>query len=150
MNGLTLKMAHVFRSMGSALIVLSTVFVTPVVFAEWVKVSDTHLSEPEHYIDIDSVKQMGPMAIYRQVNVLSQGSALIPKDISSKLALHEYDCMNKKLRVLQSTGFSEAWAKGEQTVLVSPSPNSKAWQELPMGPLGQITWDALCPSGKDD
>ena len=48
LKGLTLKMAKLFHSMGSALIVLSAFFVTPVVFAEWVKVSDAQLHEPEH------------------------------------------------------------------------------------------------------
>ena len=48
LNGLTLKMAKLFHSMGSALIVLSAVFVSPVVFSEWVKVSDAQLHEPEH------------------------------------------------------------------------------------------------------
>jgi len=145
-----LHMVKVMQSIGSALIVFMAVSFTPGVFAGWEKINHTHASEPEHYLDIDSVKQMGPMAIYRQVHVLNQGPGLIPTDVLSKLSIHEYDCMNKKFRVLQSTGFSETWAKGEKRVLVSPSQNSRVWQDLPMGPLGQMTLDTLCPGGKDD
>ena len=118
------------------------------VFAEWQRITDDNAKELEHYVDMQSVKQTGPMSIYRQIQVLSQGAALKPQSLASTLSLHEYDCMSAKLRVLQVTGFSQAWGEGDK-VLVSTSPAS-AWQALPDSPLGQQMVDLLCPSGKDD
>ena len=113
--------------------------------AEWKKIANGNWQEPEQYIEMDSVKQTGPMAIYRQVNVLSQGGALLPKEVSSKLSLHEYDCMNSKFRVVQTSAYSEAWAAGDKVVLPSPTQKSKDWQDLPPQSLGQITLSMLCP-----
>ena len=118
------------------------------VFAEWQRIGDGHAKELEYYLDMPSVKQTGPMSIYRQIQVLSQGAALKQQSFASTLSLYEYDCMSAKLRVLQVTGFSQAWGKGDQ-VLVSTS-DAGAWQVLPDSPLGQQTLDLLCPSGKDD
>ena len=120
---------------------------TPV-FAEWQRIGDGHAKELEHYLDMPSVKQTGPMSIYRQIQVLSQGAALKQQSFASTLSLYEYDCMSAKLRVLQVTGFSQAWGKGDQ-VLVSTS-DAGAWQVLPDSPLGQQTLDLLCPGAKDD
>ena len=117
-------------------------------FAEWQRIGDGHAKELEYYLDMPSVKQTGPMSIYRQIQVLSQGAALKQQSFASTLSLYEYDCMSAKLRVLQVMGFSQAWGKGDQ-VLVSTS-NASAWQVLPDSPLGQQTLDLLCPSGKDD
>jgi hypothetical protein len=113
--------------------------------AEWKKIANGNWQEPEQYIEMDSVKQTGPMAIYRQVNVLSQGGALLPKEVSSKVSLHEYDCMNSKFRVLQTSSYSETWAAGDKVVLPSPTQKSKDWQDLPPQSLGQITLSMLCP-----
>jgi hypothetical protein len=127
-----------------------SVLVSSSAIAEWTKVSNDVLRESEQYIDQDSVKQSGPMAIYRQVHVLSQGSELLDEGVSSRLSVYEYDCMNIKLRVLEISGFSEAWAKGQKTGLQPASPNSRQWQDLPSHALGQVTFNMLCPSGKDD
>lgn len=118
--------------------------------AEWMKIANGNLLEPEQYIETSSVKQSGPMAIYRQVNVLSQGPGLRAKDISSRLSMYEYDCMNSKLRVLQSAEFSGAWATGEKAVLQTTSLSLKEWHDLPPHALGQTTFDILCPGGKAD
>ncbi len=113
--------------------------------AEWKKIANGNWQEPEQYIEMDSVKQTGPMAIYRQVNVLSQGGALLPKGVSSKLSLYEYDCMNSKFRVLQTSAYSETWATGDKVVLPSPTHKSTAWQDVPAQSLGQIALSMLCP-----
>ena len=113
--------------------------------AEWKKIANGNGQEPEQYIEMDSVKQTGLMAIYRQVNVLSQGGALLPKGVSSKLSLYEYDCMNSKFRMLQTSAYRELWAAGDKVVLQSPTQASKDWQDLPPQSLGQIALSMLCP-----
>ena len=113
--------------------------------AEWKKIANGNGQEPEKYIEMDSVKQTGPIAIYRQVNVLSQGGALLAEGVSSKLSLHEYDCMNSKFRVLKISAYIETWAAGDKVVLQSHTQTSKHWQDLPPQSLGQITLSMLCP-----
>jgi len=122
---------------------------TPV-FAEWQRITVEHDKEFEHYVDMQSVKQAGPMSIYRQIQVLSQGSSLKQQSFESTISLHEYDCMNAKLRVLQLAGFSQAWGAGDKVLVSLSAASADAWQALPDTPLGQQMVDLLCPSGKDD
>jgi hypothetical protein len=58
--------------------------------------------------------------------------------------------MNAKLRVLQTTGFTQPWGNGDKVALSTPSSQTNEWQALPETPFGQHTVDLLCPSGKDD
>ena len=145
-----MKLEFVVKSINRYLISIVFVLISPAVIAEWTKVAAGNILEPDQYIETNSVKQTGPMAIYRQVNVLSQGPALLAEDLASKRSIYEYDCMNKKFRVLQSIGFRKAWATGDQVVLQSTSQNLKEWHDLPPHSLGQVTFDILCPGGKVD
>jgi hypothetical protein len=119
------------------------------VYATWEKVSEAN-ADPEMYIEMESVKQAGPMSIYRQVKVLSQGPSLNVNRMGSKVELYEYDCMNSKLRILQVSGYSQAWATGEAADAPPLNPVMREWQDLPKSQLGQSTLNMLCPSGKDD
>lgn len=118
--------------------------------AKWEKLSGGNVSSPEKYIEMESVKQAGPMSIYRQVNVLSQGPELNASGHSSKVELYEYDCMSSKFRILKELGFSKAWASGQAIEIPLTTQDVLEWQELPKSPLGQQTFNLLCPSGKDD
>jgi hypothetical protein len=128
---------------------LSFIFVSPFALADWQVLSDGGSQDSEHYIDLQNVKQTGPMAIYRQVHVLSQGRAVADNGVLSTLALYEYDCMNTKFRVLQTSGFSRQWAEG-QPVTSSESSGPAEWLALSMQALGKKTFDLLCPDGKDN
>jgi len=116
--------------------------------ADWTPLGTEGAPALERYIDAASVRQTGPMAIYRQVRVLSQPQAHGAGGSGSSLAVHEYDCMNKRWRTVQTTGFSEPWAAGE--VVSPPAPGAGAWLDLPTGLLGQATFDTLCPGGEAD
>ena len=131
-------------------ILLMLASVNSSVYATWEKVSDANAADPEMYIEMESVKQAGPMSIYRQVKVLSQGPSLNLNRMGSKVELYEYDCMNSKLRILQVSGYSQAWASGEAADVPPLNAVMREWQELPKSQLGQPTLNTLCPSGKDD
>jgi hypothetical protein len=122
---------------------------SPFVMAGWQILSDGGSHEPQQYIDLENVTQSGPMAIYRRVHVLSQGSAVAANGFQSMLALYEYDCMNTKFRLLQTSEFSKQWAQGDSMAL-SASNGPAKWQSLPMQALGQKTFDLVCPDGKDN
>jgi len=81
--------------------------------------------------------------------VLTQGVAVAANGVLSTLALYEYDCMNTKLRLLQTSGFSRQWAEGDN-MTVSASSGSGPWLPLSAQALGQKTFDLLCPDGKDN
>ena len=131
-------------------ILLMLASVNSSVYATWEKVSEANAADPEMYIEMESVKQAGPMSIYRQVKVLSQGPALNVNRMGSKVELYEYDCMNSKLRILQVSGYSQAWATGEAADAPPLNAVMREWQDLPKSQLGQATLNTLCPSGKDD
>ena len=125
------------------------IFASQFVMADWQILSGGGPTDAEQYIDLQSVKQTGPMAIYRQVQVLSQGAVVSTPGVLSSLALYEYDCMNAKFRLLEATGFSMQWAKG-QTMPLSVSSSPTKWLPLPLQALGQKTFDLLCPDGKEN
>ena len=85
----------------------------------------SHASAQKIEIDMDSIKQSGPMAIYRQVQVRIHGNDKEGEALTTQL--YEYDCMGSKMRILDK-----------------PEPQ---WQELPEHPLGQETLQLICPSG---
>jgi hypothetical protein len=123
--------------------------ISPFVMAEWQLLSEANPQESKQYIDLKNVKQTGPMAIYRQVQVLTQGAAVSANGVLSTLALYEYDCMNTKFRLLQTSGFSRQWAEGER-MTVSTSSGPIQWLSLSAQTLGQKTFDLLCPDGNDN
>jgi hypothetical protein len=138
------------RSQSSAFVIFFLCLNSTVVFAEWERVGEERASSLEYYLDMQSVKQTGPMSIYRQVKVLIQGPAIKSQSLESAISLNEYDCMNAKLRVLQTTGFTQPWGNGDKVALSPPLSQVNEWQALPETPFGQHTVDLLCPSGKDD
>ena len=118
--------------------------------AEWVSVATENQPVIEQYINLKTVKQTGPMSIYRQVKVLSQGSEIAVNGVVSTLAVHEYDCMRSKVRIFPASGYSGQWANGEEVPVPLQSPNLSEWHALSLHRLGQKTFNLLCPSGSDN
>jgi len=123
-------------------------FIAASVKAEWITIVSDPRLKVEHFLDQESVKQSGPMAIYRQVQVLRQGYELTKMGYQSVLGHYEYDCMNVKFRILNEIGYKEIWAKGESSIM-STADGIIEWMALPQNPLGQMTFDLVCPSGND-
>ena len=71
------------------------------------------------------------------------------QSLESTLSVHEYDCMNTKLRILQTTAYSKPWGQGE-SIALKQSPSTSQWHDLPLDARGQTIVDMLCQSGKDD
>jgi hypothetical protein len=124
------------------------IFASPAVFAEWQMLLDGNTTQFKQYIDLENVKQTGPMAIYRQVHVLSQGDASASNGVLSTLALYEYDCMRAKFRLLQISGFSRQWADG-QTMPLSQPTGIGEWRPLALQSAGQQAFQLLCPDGEE-
>ena len=117
--------------------------------AEWQRLSGEQSNGRQLFMDPQSVKQAGPMAIYRQVLVLSQGPDLLAPTAASTVTLYEYDCVSFRARVLRVMGFDQPWAAGN--ALTSPSPSAAAaeWHTPAEASLAGPMIDALCPRGDD-
>ena len=119
------------------------------VSAEWQKLYGKQSNGRELFVDPQSVKQAGPMAVYRQVNVLSQGPHLLTPTAASTVTLYEYDCISSRVRVLQVVGFDKPWAAGNKLELSPPSPAATQWHTSAEASLTQPMVDKLCPRDDD-
>jgi hypothetical protein len=117
--------------------------------AEWVKVGDTRHLKFEKYIDPDTLKQSGPMAIMRQIweigNFLEPGS----DRVASVKTLAEYNCQTRQLRVLQEFRFTEPWAKGKEVTPANLNQAPSDWSAIAPNSVGDAIIDIVCPSGED-
>ena len=125
------------------------VLVSSSVLAEWQRLGGKQSDGRQLFMDPQSVKQAGPMAIYRQVQVLSQGPNLFAPTAASIVTLYEYDCVSFRARVLGVEGFDKPWAAGNTLKLPSPSPAATQWHTPAEACLAEPMADALCPRGDD-
>ena len=125
------------------------VLVSSSVLAEWQSLSGKQSEGRDLFMDPQSVKQAGPMAIYRQVLVLSQGPDLLAPTAASTVTLYEYDCVSFRARVLGVVGFDKPWATGNTLKLPSPSAAAAQWHTPAEASLAEPMVDALCPRGDD-
>ena len=125
------------------------VLVSSSVLAEWQRLSGEQLHGRQLFMDPQSVKQAGPMAIYRQVQVLCQGPNLLAPTAASIVTLYEYDCVSFRARVLRVVGFDQPWATGNTLKLPSPSAAAAQWHTPAEASLAEPMVDALCPRGDD-
>ena len=119
------------------------------VSAEWQKLYGKQSNDRELFMDPQSIKQAGPMAIYRQVNVLGQEPPLLTPTAASTVTLYEYDCMSSRVRVLRVVGFDKPWAAGNRLELPSPSPSTAQWHISDEPVLAKPMVDLLCPGGDE-
>ena len=119
------------------------------VLAEWQQLGGQQSNDRELFMDPQSVKQTGPMAIYRQVQVLNQGPDLLEPTAGSTVTLYEYDCMSSRVRVLRVVGFDKPWAAGNALKLPSPSTAAVQWHTPVEASLAQPMVDTLCPRSDD-
>lgn len=117
--------------------------------ADWQRLGGEQSNSRQLFMDPQSVKQAGPMAIYRQVQVLSQGPDSFAPTAASIVMLYEYDCMSSRARVLRVAGFDEPSAAGNPLNLPSPSTAAAQWHTPAEASLAEPMVAALCPRGDD-
>ena len=125
------------------------VLVSSSALAEWQRLSGSQSDGRQLFMDPQSVRQAGPMAIYRQVQVLSQGPNLLVPTAASVVTLYEYDCVSFRARVLSVVGFDEPWATGNTLILPPPSAAAAQWHTPTEASLVEPMVNALCPRGDD-
>lgn len=117
--------------------------------AKWVK-ADTGIKKiHERYIDFDNIKQSGPMAIMRQVweiiNFLEPGE----DGVLSIKTLSEYDCQNRKVRVLKEQMFAEPSVKGKELIPAYSNQIASQWSVIMPNSANETIINIVCPGGVD-
>ena len=80
--------------------------------ADWARIDNGRQANVEKYVDLDTIKQTGPMAIMRQVWEVSNYLFPDKTDVLSVKILMEYDCQNTQSRMIKEFWYSKLWAKG--------------------------------------
>lgn len=101
------------------LILVSAALLSHPAMAEWTIFSKTDNSDI--YIEPLSLKKLEDL---RRVWVMEDRRTIVPKSHLSSRSLHEYDCKEERVRVIQREYFSERMLSG--TPLPSPV-NPNAW-----------------------
>jgi hypothetical protein len=139
------------RSAAAGLALLSC----PCLATQWVPVGTRSMNPLPVYIKPETVRQSGPMAIYRQVEELRNEAAPVAQGsgtpVGSVWQLVEYDCMQPRVRILKRTAFSGHWASGEEVpalTTVTP-PNRLDWRNLADHPFALDVIREVCPGLQD-
>lgn len=116
--------------------------------AAWTQLDlDSGATDKRRYVDLDTVRQAGPMAIYRQVIELTVYATRLESGVMSILRTAEYDCMGARVRVLTEAGFRAPWADGETASIPLAYRRQGDWSDLSADPAGEVVWNLLCPGG---
>lgn len=131
------------------LILLALLSFCQLAFADWSRIAEKSHPEPQQYIDLDSVKQTGPMAIMRRVWELRNFSKSLNGGVRSIKRLSEYDCMNQRHRVIQELWFTDPWAQGESVASGRKDEAEPAWHPVKAKSINKVILDELCPHEND-
>ena len=127
-------------------IALLVLLVSTVVCADWVKVDSAADTGANKFIDTKAIRQTGPMNTMRRVWELSN---LAKRSLGQVLSIKshvEYDCKDRRIRIIEVASFSEHWAQGER--LSAPESDAKTgdWSDISNGSLGESIFKRVCPS----
>ena len=133
---------HFFISVCGCMLSLSAL-------AEWAPLAIPSGTTAQHFIQTDTVKQTGPMSIYRQVEALTQDLNGLIEGVISQLTLAEYDCMNTQFRVLSVSRYAKPWAQGDAVFTKVIKPAQREWRSLDAHPYGAEILAMVCPDGTE-
>ena len=122
------------------------VFISATVSADWVKINVAADTASEKFIDVKAIRQTGPMNTMRRVweiSNLAKGASNKVLSIKNEV---EYDCKDRRVRVLEESNFSEHWAQGENLTLTVLDPKPGNWSDISKGSLSETIFNRVCPN----
>lgn len=125
---------------------LLLVFASATVSAEWMKIKDVADAVSERFIDTKAIRQTGPMNTMRRVWELTN----LAKSASSTKSYVEYDCKDRRVRVLEENSFSETWAQGVNLSIAGKEGKHALWSEIGKGSASEIVFNRVCPNDDPD
>ena len=148
---------YIFRAKMKKLFPWILLFATATAFANWVKIDGPSGALYEKFIDINAIRQSGPMNTMRRVweinNLTNASSSNISSNsvsssnVSSVKQHVEYDCKDRRYRVIEESSFSERWAKGESLTVAPANPKPGDWNTIAPGSTTETIFNRVCPNG---
>ena len=130
-----------------SLLLLTVCFPT---YADWVPIIDANNTSFEKFIDLENVKQSGPMAIMRQVWELNNYLQKDASGIFSDKILVEYDCQNHQLRLLKRLKSTGHWAMNQELPSEIVTLTEGSWSPINPTSIEEKIINTVCPEGRDD
>ena len=125
---------------------LLAILVSATVSADWVKIPGATDTASEKFIDMKAIRQTGPMNTMRRVWEISNLMKDAPDKVLSIKSHVEYDCKDRRVRVLEESKFSEHWARGDNLTLTALDPKPGNWSNLSKGSLSETIFNRVCPN----
>lgn len=114
--------------------------------ADWVRMTPAGNISVEKFIDIKTIRQTGPMNTMRRVweiNNLPKRTANLALSVKQ---LMEYDCKDRRIRILEESYYSEHGALGERLDLIEQNDRAGAWRGLGKNSLAKTIFNRVCPN----
>lgn len=127
-------------------ITLLALLVSTVVCADWVKVDSAADTGSNQFIDTKAIRQTGPMNTMRRVWELSNLARRSSSQALSIKSQVEYDCKDRRIRIIEVASFSEHWGQGERLPAAGSDAKSGDWSDIGSGSLGESIFKRVCPS----
>ena len=132
------------------LLALLCVVASTSVSAEWMKIGAARNDSPDIFIDTETIRQTGPMNTMRRVWELHHLAARAPNRALSLKKLVEYDCKDRRVRVLGESSFTEHWAQGDVLASTVHDSQSAKWAAVGTRGVSQTLFKRVCPHDGPD
>ena len=128
------------------LVPLLLLFTGATASADWTKISDAAGNSPERFIDMTSIRQTGPMATMRRVWEMSNLAKGLSDKAASIKSYTEYDCKDRRVRVLEEDHYAELGAQGEKLGGAEPDSKLREWSDIGKGSVSEMIFNRVCPN----
>ena len=125
---------------------LLAILLSATVSADWVKIADATDAASEKFIDMKAIRQTGPMNTMRSVWEITNLVKPAPNKVLSTKNHVEYDCKDRRVRVVEESNFSEHWARGDNLTLTALDPKLGNWSDLSKGSASETIFNRVCPN----
>ncbi len=114
--------------------------------ADWLKVGGDAAAPADVFIDSTAIRQSGPMNTMRRVwelRNLGQPRADLAWSVKSHV---EYDCKDRRRRVLDAIPFAAHWAQGSALPHAAQDAWPEAWRNIDQTGLHATVFKRVCPN----
>ena len=118
--------------------------------AEWLKIKGTAANSAEKLIDVETIRQTGPMNTMRRFWELNHLTERAPNKALSIKSYMEYDCKDRRVRVLEESSFTEYWAQGEKLALTVHDSQLTKWNAIGKRSINETVFKRVCPHDESD
>ena len=129
---------------------LLLLFISATASAEWVKINGTADTSSEKFLDTKAIRQTGPMNTMRRVWEISNLAKAASNKVLSIKNYVEYDCKDRRIRVLEESNFSEYWAQGATLTIAGHNTMPGNWNDIVKGSVDEAIFKRVCPSDESD